>query len=241
MAYTLTNSITYSQAFISGLNPTFWTGSEPALTSATQIAALITNAPFTWAWNRATTTQLLTPGTQDYTVSAANFGFLEKVTISLASPATLVELETVYNTKPLGLTKQSGRSNACAVQSSIPGTSATFRFSPNPDLAYTATFTYQKAPFQFTAVGNDWFAQAGIPISMIDVYNPLFLSEMFQYSDDPQRADQYRKRGMAALIGKADGLTSMQKNEIMGQWMGDTLQGIMANMNAQQGVQAKGV
>lgn len=241
MAYSIANSITYAESFIGTLNPTVYTGSEPALSAARSIAALITNAPFTWAWNRASTTQVLTPGTQDYTVSAANFGFLEKTSIFIASPATLMELENVFNNKPLGATSQSGRSNSVAVQGYVPGTSATFRFSPNPDLAYTATFTYQKAPYFFTATSDDWFSTAGIPYSMIDVFNPLFVSEMLQFSDDPGRAQIYRQRGMAALISKAEGLTSTQKNEIMGQWLADVTQAQAAQGHTQQGLQARGV
>lgn len=241
MAYTLNQSITYTKAYAAGIDPTLWTGSEPALSAARAIVALITNAPFTWAWNRATVTQTLTPGTQDYTISQANFGFLEKVTLTLASPATLVEVENVYNNKALALTKQPGRPNTAAVQTFIPGTSFSARFSPNPDLAYTATFTYQKAPFFFTATTQDWFTDAGIPYSMIDVFNPLFLAEMLENSDDPQRAQIYRQRGMAALISKADGLTAMQKNEILGQWMADGAQAAGTQLNTQQGAQAKGV
>lgn len=245
MAYTVDKSITYSQAFIGTLNPTVYTGSEPALTTANTIVSLIENAPLTWPWNRNTNSaQTLSIGTQDYTVAIADFAFLEKCTLSIsggASIPTLVEMENVLNTKPLAKTSQSGRPNSVAVQNYIPGTSVTFRFSPNPDQAYVATFIYQKAPFQFTATSQDWFTNAGIPYSFIDVFNPLFLSEMFQYSDDPGRAVQYRQRGMAALLAKADGLTQMQKNEFLGLYLESDLQTIVAQMKAQQAQQARGV
>src|SRR5208282_1590712 len=189
MAYTGTNSIVYSQSFIGNLNPTVFTGSEPALSTLNAITSLMLNAPLTWPWNRIVLTQTLTAGQQDYIVSSANFGFLEKCSVSFTtgSPAVTTgpfELQDVINTKPLGLTSQRGRPSAIAVQSSIPGTSVTFRFSPAPDQAYSAVMTCQKAPYFWTATTKDWFSDAGIPYSMIDVFNPLFLSEAFQFSND---------------------------------------------------------
>jgi len=246
MAYTLNNSITYAQAFINGLNPTVYAGSEPAMTSANTVVSLMTNAPFTWPWNRSISTQLLTQGTQDYAISISNFGFLEKCTISIGAGSppttivpTLVELDTVLNTRPLGLTSQSGRPNAVAVQYTSAGTSATFRFSPNPDQAYNATLIFQRTPTAFTATAQDWLTQCGIPYSYMDIFNPLFLSEMFQFSNDNERAVMYRQRGMAALLSKSEGLSQMQKSEILGQWMQDNLQTVAANLKTQQASQAR--
>lgn len=242
MAYTLNNSITYSKSFAGGLDPTVWTGSEPAITAANTVVSLILNPPFTWPWNRVTVTQAITSGGgQDYTVSQANFGFLEKVSVAGGSPSKNFELENVYNTQALALTSQIGRPNSVAVQTYIPGTSFSPRFTPVPDVNYTASLIYQKAPTFFTATSQDWFTQAGIPYFMIDVFNPLFISEMLQNSDDPSRAQVYRTRGMAALLSKQDGLNAMQKNAILGQYMADNSQSLAAQLATQQGVQAKGV
>lgn len=240
MAYTLANTITYTKAFIGTLDPTVYTGSEPAISSANQIGSLIVNAPFTWPWNRTTTTQAITnAGGQDYTISAANFGFLEKCTITDGN-GKIKELDTVYNTLPLALNAVASRPEMVAVQTTVPGTSFSVRFNSKPDANYTATFIYQKAPVTFTATSNDWFSTIGIPYSFIDVFNPLFLSEMLQFSDD-SRAQLYRQRGMAALLSKAEGLTQMQRNTILAQWMQDDLQTLAAQIRTQQAQQARSI
>jgi hypothetical protein len=240
MSYTLANSITWSEAFIGALTPTVFTGSEPAMSTANTIVSLILNPPFTWPWNRATATQAITNGGgQDYTVSNATFGFLEACFITDTNN-NVIQLEDVFNNKALSLTSQPTRPNAVAVQSQVYGTSFSTRFSPLPDQDYTATFIFQKAPVFFTATTQDWLTQAGIPYSFIDVFNNLFLSEMLQFAND-ERAVQYRQRGMAALLSKASGLSEMQKNIILGQWMHDDLQTIAANLKTQQAAQVRTV
>jgi hypothetical protein len=243
MTYTLQNSITWSQSFIGDLNPTVYTGSEPALTTANTIVALMLNPPFTWPWNRATTSTTLTAGTQDYSVTISNFGFLEKVSLSLTSgspPSTSQwEIQNVYNNKALGPTNQQGRPDNVSVQLQDDA-GATFRFLNLPDQSYIATFIFQESPVFFTAVTQDWNTQCGIPYSFMDIFNALFLSEMFQFSND-ERSTIYRQRGMAALLSKADGLTQMQKNEILGQYLQNDLQTLVNNLKAQQASQARGI
>jgi hypothetical protein len=248
MAYLLSNSITYSQAFIGNLTPTVYTGNEPAMTTANTIVSLILNPPFTWPWNRATTTATLTQGTQDYSVQIANFGFLEKVglTYTLGGTSYQNEIEAVYNNKPLGLTNQQSRPEFVAVQyqgevGSPPGEGVTFRFLNSPDQAYTATFIYQQAPVFFTATSQDWLTECGIPYSFIDVFNSLFLSEMYRFSDDAGSAAIYRQRGMAALLSKASALTEMQRNEILAYSISNDLQTLAANLRTQQASQARGI
>jgi hypothetical protein len=249
MTYTLDNSVTWSQSFIGDLNPTVYEGDEPALTTANTILALILNPPFTWAFNRATATETLEVGIQDYSVAIPNFGFLEKVSLTLTTGSPAVteqwELQNVYNTKALGLSQQQGRPDNCAVQfqgalGSPPAPGAIFRFLNLPDQPYVATFVFQEAPNFFTATTQDWNTQGGLPYSFMDIFNSLFLSEMFQFGND-ERSVQYRQRGMAALLTKADGLTQMQKNEILGQYLQNDLQTLVNQLKAQQASQARGV
>jgi len=236
MAYLLSNTVTWSQAFVGNLDPTVYAGSEPALTAANMILSLIMNPPFTWAWNRASITQVLTPGQQDYAVTVANFGFLEKTIVSVGT--TTKELDSVYNSKALGATSEQSRPEFVAVQSYTP-TTTTFRFLNAPDQAYTATFIFQQAPNFFTATSQDWNTQTGIPYSYIDVFNNLFLSDAFNFSND-ERSAPYRQRGMAALLSKAEGLTEMQRSEILGYSMQNDLQTMAANLRTQQASQARG-
>lgn len=59
-----------------------------------------------------------------------------------------------------------------------------------------------------TAVIGDWYP---IPENYKDIYNNLFLSEVFALVDD-ERSRMYRTRGMAALMGRAGGLSETEKN-----------------------------
>jgi hypothetical protein len=62
------------------------------------------------------------------------------------------------------------------------------------------------------------FSWAPIPNQYSDVYNNLFLSEVLALFDDA-RSPIYRQRGIGAFLGKATGLTEMQKNIFVQQWM----------------------
>jgi hypothetical protein len=62
------------------------------------------------------------------------------------------------------------------------------------------------------------FAWDPIPDQYSDIYNNLFLSEAFAMVDDP-RAQLYRQRGVAAFLSKASGLTEMQRNAFVQQWL----------------------
>lgn len=62
------------------------------------------------------------------------------------------------------------------------------------------------------------FSWDPIPDQYSDIYNNLFLSEAMAMVDDP-RAASYRQRGVAAFLSKASGLSEMQKNVFVQQWL----------------------
>lgn len=62
------------------------------------------------------------------------------------------------------------------------------------------------------------FSWSPIPDQYSDIYNNLFLAEILAYNDDP-REQLYRQRGIAAFLSKADGLTEMQRNAFLDQWL----------------------
>lgn len=83
------------------------------------------------------------------------------------------------------------------------------------------------------------FSWAPIPDSYSDVYNNLFLSEAMAMVDDA-RAQLYRARGVAAFISKAQGLTDMQKNAFVQQWLARSQESATSALRVQQGVGARG-
>ena len=80
-----------------------------------------------------------------------------------------------------------------------------------------------------------------IPESFKDIYNNLFLAEAFQAVDDDQQASRYRIRGVAALLSKAEGLTEMQRNAFLAQYLVRESQSQAAQLRTQQAIQGRGV
>jgi hypothetical protein len=243
VAYTLNQSILWAQSVMATYIPlTAQTGSEPAISIANMVVAFILNPPFTWPMNRAeNTSTTTTAGTQDYTVSIANFGYLESITLTDSNSVSWA-VPRIYNAKNLGTTSvQTNRPEAACVRFVTPGTSVVIRFMGPPDAAYTATMTYQKAPVLFTATSQDWFTQCNIFDFYLDIFNNLFLAECLQVNGDPQEAGIYRRRGMAALIAKADGLTQMQQNMMLDQATRSDIQQIAANLRTQQAAEARSI
>lgn len=99
----------------------------------------------------------------------------------------------------------------------------------NPNGVAEARATY--------ATNFDW---SPIPDQYSDVYNNLFLSEALAMVDD-NRAELYRRRGVGAFLAKAEGLTEMQKNAFVQQWLARTGEGMSHSLRTQQGVAARGV
>jgi hypothetical protein len=79
-----------------------------------------------------------------------------------------------------------------------------------------------------------------IPDQYADVYNNLFLSEVMTFVED-NRAQIYRQRGIAAFLAKASGLTAMQKNIFVQQWMARNIEVASVMSSAQDGVSGRGV
>lgn len=241
MAYTLQQSIYWSSAFIQGSPLTAWTTNEPALSMGSMIRTMMTSAPFVWGWNRAESSATSTvAGTQDYTLSLTDFGFLEKVSLS-DTAGNVWEIKDIYNTSALAkastLAANRQRPSAVSVKAVTYGTSVSLRFSGVPDAVYVINATYQMLALPFTTLSGNW---SPIPDSFIDIYNNLFLGEALQTVDDA-RSTLYRQRGVAGLLSKAEGLTEMQKNAFLAQYLARDSQTLLTTLRAQQSQNARGV
>lgn len=87
------------------------------------------------------------------------------------------------------------------------------------------------------AVNASWYP---IPDYYSDIYNWLFLSEALSVTDDP-RSQLYRQRGVAAFLAKSSGLTEMQKNAFIQQWMNYSRETQSLVLQVQQSNQARSV
>lgn len=244
MANTLQTSINWVLPFIK-YDPaiTAGVGNEPSISNANLIRQIMQSAPLTWPETRNETTFVTTApsgsplvGVQDYTKAIGDFGFLEKVSLTNAA-GKIWEIKDVFNTAALGVSAELQRPSAIAVKSNDGAGSIGFRFMGVPDAVYTVTLTYQKSAVLFAALGDAW---TPIPDKYSDIYNQLFLALSFDAVDgESQRATQYWNRGIAMLLSKAEGLTEMQKNIFLTQWLRNDNQALAAQMRTQQGNQAR--
>lgn len=243
MAYTeLQDTINWAETFYEYSPTSAGTNSEPAVSIATMVRNTILNAPFVWPFNRNEfAITALTAGTQNYTWAITDFAYLEKVSLTTADSTYAYELKDVYNTRILGIDNGStsqAQPEALAVVSYIPGTSVNVRFLSSPDQAYTGTATYQKLPVPFAALTDSW---SPIPSHFMEIYNNLFLAEALAMVDDA-RSQVYRQRGVAALLSKAEGLSEMQVNAFLAQYLHrDSMQTLASQLRVQQGSQARGM
>lgn len=235
MPNTLQNTIDFSQCFINYSPLTAGTGNNPAVTIATMLQNTITNAPFTWPWNRGEDSSTSTViGTQDYIIGLTDFNFLEKLSLTDIS-GNIFEVTDVLNTNSLSKATKRQRPTGVSVISINYGTNVKIRFVGVPDAVYVINLTYQKLVIPITTLTQNW----SIPDHFSDIYNNLFLAEAFQDVDDA-RAFQYRQRGVAVLLAKAEGLTEMQKNIFMEQFLATDSQTASNGMRTQQYNQARG-
>ena len=236
MANTLQTSINWAACFVGQIPLSAGTGNEPALSCANMILDTILGPPFRWAFNRNTSTLALISGTQDYTAALTDFGFLERATLTPSS-GTIFEIKDIYNNLAGPVAGDSGRSNAIYAQSNVFGVSQSFRFLPVPNAAYTCGLVYQKLPTHMTATTNGW---SGIPDQYSNIYNTLFLADMFELAYNDQKAAYYRQRGVLSLLALAEGLTETDKNMFLEQYLMRDSQSLSRQLKTQQGTQARG-
>jgi hypothetical protein len=202
------------------------------------IVSTITNAPLTWAWNRKEYGGLtLVTSQQDYVVTIADFSFLEKVTLTTADAKYAFDVKDVYNTTTLGVSvSKPAEPKGVSVHLVQYGTNVTLRFMAIPDQAYTSVITYQTLIPDMSSLGATW----PLPSQYKDIFNNLFAAEAYQAVDDDQQAQRYRMRGVAALLAKAEGLSEMQRNSVLAQFLVRGSQTQAQQLRTQQGTQARG-
>jgi hypothetical protein len=245
---TIQNSIDFAQTYTQYSPLSVGTANEPAITIANEIQNLFFGPPFTWGFNRADNSVSpplnLSPGVQDYVVPLTDFAFMESATVTDPTTGTAFEITDIYNTKNISTgdftPNKRGRPNALCVRIINFGTNVTLRFISVPDKIYAVTFTYQKlvTPMSTLTGGTGTWT---IPFLYSDVYNSLFLAEAMSVVDEA-RSMQYRQRGIAALLAKAEGLSEMQVNNFLHQYWARQGRPEMASpLKTTQAIQGRGV
>jgi hypothetical protein len=172
--------------------------------------------------------------TQDYTLAIPEFGHIQHASVyDISRPLTpkWIELEVKNN---LALESQVARPDFIEPHIEDASGNVTFRVMPAPNLAYPVALHIQKVAPLVTSLNQTW---APLPDFMEYIYNWGFLSLMFTFSDDP-RAQMASQHFVTHLLGRATGLTAVERNIFLNNW-NDLTELEKATMN--QGIQARGV
>src|SRR5208337_2573282 len=128
---------------------------EPGLTSANKVMQSILAPPFKWSWNRKEDSSITcTPGTSDYSVALADWGWLEKAYGTLGSndpPVFEIEVAQV-----LSKDSRTNQPQQIAPVTDDDNGNVVFRLLPPPDKAYVITLEYQKAAILASSLGVTW-------------------------------------------------------------------------------------
>lgn len=303
MSTTLQSSLDYASSFVGYLGLAIGTNNQPSLGSVRYIVDTVLSAPFMWAWNRNSTKFQTTTGTQDYSLTLSDFGYIETATaqpcavitavsinetglatltavnqfvqgntvtvnglattslngiwtitaasptsfsfLSPASPGSLsdsglavsgqvFQFEDVLNTQVLSESSDLARpTKICVLTDNLAGAQKV-RLMSVPDQPYNIVLQYQKDSPTITNLSGNW----PFPDDFTDIYNALFIGMSLEYAQDP-RGVQWLTRGTAALIRKAEGLSEMDKQYIMGAFIPGMMLPTQAQLKTQQGIQAR--
>lgn len=173
--------------------------------------------------------------TQDYNVPNADFSHISFASVldidAAGAPIKWWELKVQNN---LSRESSTGRPEFISPNTQNEDGSVTFRVMNAPDKKYPVNIQVQNAAPEITSINQTW---APLPDFMQYVYEWGFLSLIWQFSDDPQRAAYANNQFKAALLGRQDGLTDEEKNIFLNNWDAMTAAQMMKK---QQGTQARG-
>ena len=228
-------SALFAKPFI-GYQPINISNGEPALTAANITKQTMTGPPMKWIFNRGSFTVELDPTqdtwAQDYTVEISNYGFLEQV----------------WLTDPDGDVKEIKVKNSLAGESAIkrPSSAAAnmldeqgnviLRLNTRPDVAYRIDGYFQRAPIWMSSLAATW---SPFPDHLAYIYDWGFLGFVSLLTKDA-RAPIFLGKFVSHLLGAQDGLTALERNIFLGNFLDLITQAGREQMMAQQGVQARG-
>ena len=220
-----------------GYQPVDVSNGEPALSAANMTKQTILGPPFKWAFNRGKIHVALddtaTEWGQDYLVAGVtDFGFLEQIWLTDPQNGDKKEIEV---RKALAEDSTIKRPGSAAVQGDDEY-GVTLRLNACPDAPYTIDAFYQRASLQMTSLASTWNP---IPDHKSYIFDWGFLGFMSLLTKDA-RAPIFLGKFTSHLLGEQDGLTALQRNIFLGNWVDLLTQQGRETMAAQQGAQARG-
>jgi hypothetical protein len=227
-------SILFSLPFI-GYQPANISNGQPALDASNLVKQTICSPPFKWPWNRQYFEYNLDADalTQDFEIEIPTFNYLESAWLIDPTDGKIKEIE-VKKTLAAESSVQRPQSIAAELQDSDDDY-VTFRFNAIPDRAYTLGGYVQKAAPAMTSPASSW---APIPDALSYIYDWGFLAMLSMITKDARTA-VFGQRFVSHLLGAQDGLTALQRNIFIGDWLTILTAPERAQMAVQQGTQAR--
>jgi hypothetical protein len=213
---TIQNTLSWELPFLEQ-QPQLINGLEPALSSAQLVLDTILGPPFAWPWNRGITS--FTTANQDYTINGlTHFGFLEGG--SVTATATGGKPMAVAVKHFLELDANSARPTHASPYIDDGAGNITFRLMPSPDQSYVVVLPYQKKAPRLYSVAQTW---APIPDDKNYICQWGHLALMSLIGNDA-RFNEYNQKFVTALLSAQGGLTDLERNLFLGNWLRATTQ-----------------
>jgi hypothetical protein len=228
----LQSSALFSLPFI-GYQPVNISNSEPAVSAANLTKQTILGPPFKWNYNRESFNFTTNADTQDYYLPLTDFGFLERVTLT-DSKGVVKEIEITQSLSAESVQKRPG---SIAPNMIDPSGGVTFRLNaiPPDGETYQINGLYQKAPVLMASMANTW---GPIPDHMGYIYDWGFLSFVSLLTKDA-RFPIFGQRFTAHLLGAQEGLTALERNIFLGNFLQVMTAQERSQLTTQQGVTAR--
>lgn len=229
-------SALFSMPFLN-YQPVNVSNGEPAITAANLTKQTILGPPFKWPWNRGTfQVQLETTETawgQDYLFQLPDFHFIEK--LWLTNPQG--EQKEITNiVSSLAEESSIKRPSSAAMNLQDDQGNVTLRLNTLPDMAYTISGYYQRAPILMSSLANTW---SPVPDYLSYIYDWGFLGFVSLLTKDA-RAPIFLGKFASHLLGAQDGLSAQQRNIFLGNWLDVISAPQREQISVTQGAQGRG-
>lgn len=231
------SSALFARPFL-GYQPVNISNGEPALQAANMVRQTMLSPPFRWVWNRGSASMQLDTTAkswpQDIVFQLANFGFLENVWLE-DPQGNIKEIEVKHS---LAAESSVQRPSSAAPQMiDLDTGNITLRLNTQPDQAYAVSLFYQKEPVEVTSFASQW---SPIPDSCSYIYDWGFLAVVSMILKDA-RFPIFWQKFTSHLLGAQEGLTAIQRNIFLGNWLEVLTAQERIQITTQQGVQSRAV
>jgi hypothetical protein len=232
MSYTrnLQSSLLFTEPFI-GYQPGNISYGQPAVDAANLIKQEILGPPFKWIWNRSVVSFSINSDGQDYEAVLPDYGFLEQAWLTDGNN----KVNEIRIVKSLAAESSKQRPQSISAQQSDTDGNMIFRLNAIPDQTYQLEAFYQRAAVTMDSLACLW---SPIPDDLSYIFDWGFLGMLSMLTKDA-RFPIFMTKFTAHLLGQQAGLTALERNIYLGNFLTLMNETQRNSLDTQQGVQAK--